>query len=264
MTKFALLLLVAPLALAACGSSSHARVTKVDPVAYVKRAAVRTGQTLGEHMAITATMSAAGQNVSMKGSGDYVNHPAMGTFEFSVSGMGQDFTYNVVQDGTAMYLSSPLLDSRLPTGKKWIRVDLQKLGKASGFNFSSLMSRTPAQALQQLEAAGSVKTVGTETIDGVETTHYQVTNLDVSKLPQGAKLQALAHPKYGPIDVWIGNKDGYIYRETASIDYSVEGQTSSMSTQIELSNFGAKVNVSVPPASETVDASSMNSMGGRA
>jgi hypothetical protein len=260
MKKLALLLVAAPLAFAACGGGSPTAQVKVDPVAYVKHAATRTNATSSEHMTMTGTISAAGQSIDLKGSGDYLNHPAKGTFGFSMSGMGQSLAYTMVQDGTAIYVSSPALDSRLPVGKKWIKVDLQKLGNAAGFNFSSLMSRTPAQALQQLEAAGSVKTIGTETVDGVDTTHYQVTNLDVSKLPQGAKLQALAHPKYGPIDVWIGNKDGYIYRETASIDYSAAGQTSSISTEINLSNFGEKVNVSVPPASETVDASSMSGM----
>ena len=48
--------------------------------------------------------------------------------------------------------------------------------------------------MQQLEAAGSVKSVGTETIDGVETTHYHVANLDLSKLPHGAKLDGDANP----------------------------------------------------------------------
>ena len=108
-------------------------------------------------MTMTATISAAGQSIDMKGSGDYLNHPAKGAFAFSMSGMGQNLTYTMVQDGTTMYVSSPLLDSRLPTGKKWMKIDLAKLGRAKGIDFQSLMSRSPAQALQQLEAAGSVK-----------------------------------------------------------------------------------------------------------
>lgn len=264
MKKLALLLLVAPLALAACGGSSTPQVN-ADPVAFVKHAAARTSDTPSEHMTMTATISAAGQSIDMKGSGDYLNHPAKGAFAFSMSGMGQNLTYTMVQDGTTMYVSSPLLDSRLPTGKKWMKIDLAKLGRAKGIDFQSLMSRSPAQALQQLEAAGSVKNVGPETIDGVDTTHYQVTNLDITKLPQGAKVKALANPKYGPIDVWIGNKDGYIYRESLSMSYPVNGATVGMSVQTDLSKFGEKVNVSVPPASETVDARGLaGSMGGGA
>jgi hypothetical protein len=265
MKKLMPLLLAAPLALAACGGGSPTAQVKADPVAFVKHAAARTGDTSSEHMTMTGSVSAAGQSIDMKGSGDYLNHPAKGTFGFSMSGMGQELTYTMVQDGTVMYMSSPLLDSRLPSGKKWMKIDLAKLGRAKGINFQSLMSRSPAQALQQLEAAGSVKNVGLETIDGVDTTHYQVTSLDIRKLPQGAKVEALAHPKYGPIDVWIGNKDGYIYRESLSMSFAAQGTTASMSMQTDLSKFGEKVNVSVPPASETVDASSLaGSMGGGA
>jgi hypothetical protein len=247
MRTFALLLLVAPLTLAACGSSSNAQV-KVDPVAFVKQSAQKTAAT-SEHMAMTLAGSAAGQSFSMHGSGDYVNSPPKGMFTMSMSLLGHDFAIHAVQDGTTMYMSSPMMP--LPSGKTWEKLDLGLVGHHFGVNYSSLMSRTPAQALQQLEAAGSVKSLGTEAIGGAETTHYQVTNLDVSKLPQGAKLRELAHLKYGPIDVWIGNTDGYVYRESMSFAWPVDGRSASMTVRVDLSKFGEKVNVTVPPASET-------------
>ena len=256
MKKFALLLLAAPLVLAACGGGSSSSV-KVDPLAYVKHAASRTAAITSEHMTVSATVSAAGQNVSMQGSGDYVNKPLKSTMDMSMTLMGRDITFRGVQDGTVIYVNSPLFASQLPSGKTWMKIDLAKFGSAAGINYSSLMSRSPTQALQQIEAAGSVKTVGSETIDGVQTTHYQITNLDLSKLPQGAKLQALGNINYGPIDVWIGNKDGYVYRESASFTTSVSGQSASMSMKSDFSKFGEKVNVTVPPASAVFDASSL-------
>jgi hypothetical protein len=259
MKKFALLLLAAPLALAACGGSSGS--VNADPVGYVKQSATKTAQAPSEHMAMTMTMSIAGQDISLKGSGDYVNKPPQGTFDMSMSLMGQDMTFNAVEDGTTMYMQSPMLSSQLPSGKTWMKLDLQKVGSAHGVDYSALMSQNPAQAVQRLEAAGSVKTVGTETIDGVETTHYQVTNVDISKMPQGSKIQALAHPKYGPIDVWIGNKDGYVYRESMSFAYSVMGQSASADMRVDLSNFGKPVNVTVPPASAVVDGTSLSGGG---
>jgi hypothetical protein len=255
MTKFALLLLVAPLALAlaACGGGTSAQ-TQVDPLAYVKHSANKTAGLPSEHMKTTLTVSVAGQDISLNGSGDYTTSPARGAFSMSTSLMGQDVKINAVQDGTTIYMQSPAFSAELPSGKTWMKLDLQKAGAASGLNYSSLMSRSPAQALQQLEAAGSVKNLGTETIDGVETTHYQVTNLDLSKMPQGAKIQALVHPKYGPTDVWIGNEDGYVHRESTSFTYSVMGQSASMSMQTDLSKFGEKVKVTVPPASAVYEA----------
>ena len=262
MKKIALLLLTAPLALAlaACGGGSSPQV-QADPLAYVKHAASKTAGTFSEHMSMTATISAAGQNVSMTGTGDYVNNPPRSNISMSLSLMGHKISVDGVQQGTVIYMSSPLLKKELPTGKTWMKLDLAKYGKSAGINYQSLMSRSPAQALQQVEAAGSVKSIGTETIDGVATTHYQVTNIDISKLPQGAKLQSLGDVKYGPIDVWVGNKDGYIYRESMSFTYAVSGQSASMSSQLDLSKFGEKVNVKVPPASEVFDATSLASGG---
>lgn len=259
MKKIALLVLAAPLALAACGGGSSS--VKVDPLAYVKASAHKTARLTSEHMTMTMTGSAAGQNISMQGSGDYTNSPLQGSMTMSMSVLGQDMQLKAVEAGTTIYIQSPMFSSQLPGGKSWVKFDLQKAGSKLGINYSSLMSQSPTSALQQLGAAGSVKTIGTETIDGVETTHYQVTNLDLSKMPQGAKIQALAHPKYGPIDVWIGNKDGYVYRESFSFSYSVAGQSASMSMRVDLSKFGEKVNVAVPPASDVFDATNLTSGG---
>ncbi len=256
MKRSALLLLVAPLVLAACGGSSRAQV-KVDPIAYVKHSADKTAALTSEHMTINGTVSAGPENVTMTGSGDFSHTTKQGQMAAALTLAGQKIRLNEVIDGTTIYMQSPLFSSQLPNGKTWMKVDLQKYGSKLGIDYSSLMSASPSSALKELEAAGTVKTVGTETIDGVQTTHYQVTNLDLSKLPQGEKLEALAHPTYGPVDVWIGNKDGYVYRESLSLTESIAGQSTSISMQIDLSKFGEKVNVAIPPASSVLDATAL-------
>lgn len=261
MKRFALLLLALPLALAACGGGSPVAQVHADPLAFVKQSAHKTAALTSEHMTMTVTGSVAGQNISMQGSGDFTNRPLQGAMTISMSMLGQSLQMNAVETGTTMYMQSPMFTSQLPSGKTWMKLDMQKAGSKMGIDYSSLMSQSPTAALAQLGAAGSVKSIGTETIDGVETTHYQVTNLDLSKLPQGAKLEALAHPKYGPIDVWIGNKDGYVYRQSGSFTYSVMGQSASMTMRVDLSKFGENVNVTVPPASEVYDATGLASGG---
>jgi hypothetical protein len=172
------------------------------------------------------------------------------------SAAGRNGKIDEVLDGTTLYLSSPLFSNRLPSGKKWMKLDLSEFGKAKGINFSALMSQTPAQALKRLDAAGKVTQVGTAQIDGVATTHFRVEHLDITKLPQGAKIEALAHPTYGPIDVWIGRGNGYVYREAMSFSYSVQGAKASLTMTSDFSKFGESVHVSVPAASKTVDATS--------
>lgn len=254
MKRFALLLVVAPLALAACGGSS-ATAPKSDPVAYVTQSAKTTAALTSEHMTMTGNISVGSINLTMTGSGDFANATKKGQMVVvaGLSAAGRNLHIHEVLDGTTIYLRSPAYDSQLPAGKTWMKLDLQKAGASKGINYSSLMSQSPARSLLQLEAAGTVKSIGAETIDGVYTTHYQVTNLDISKLPQGANIQALAHPTYGPVDVWIGNKDGYVHRESLSFTHSVAGNSASMAMRIDLSKFGEKVNVTVPPARQVFD-----------
>ena len=254
MRKAALLLLVAPLALTACGGSSNAQV-KVDPVAYVKHSAHKTADMPSEHMTMTGSISVGLIKLTMTGSGDFANATRQGQMVVvaGLTAAGRNLHIREVLDGTTMYLQSPAYRSQLPAGKTWMKLDLQKVGASQGISYDAIMSQSPARALLQLEAAGSVKSIGAETINGVETTHYEVTNLDITKLPQGAKILALAHPTYGPIDVWIGNEDGYVHRESLSFTYSATGQAASMAVRIDLSKFGEKVNVTIPPARQVFD-----------
>ncbi|MDX6482098.1 MAG: hypothetical protein QOG85_2608 [Gaiellaceae bacterium] len=258
MKKLALVLVVAPLALVACGGGASSTAPKLDPVAYVKHAASKTASMASEHMTVSGNVSVGLMGVKMNGSGDFSNTNKTGQMSVAMTLMGQDVRMNEILTGTTIYMSSPLFSAELPAGKTWMKLDLEKLGQSHGIDYSSLMSQSPTQTLQRLGAAGSVKSVGTETIDGVETTHYQVTNLDISKLPQGSKIESLGlHPKYGPIDVWIGTADGYVHRESMSFTYSMNGQSASMDMTINLSKFGEAVNVKIPPASKTVDGTSL-------
>ncbi|HEY2353830.1 MAG TPA: LppX_LprAFG lipoprotein [Gaiellaceae bacterium] len=258
MRTIALLLLATPLALAACGGGSPAaQQVTVDPAAYVRDAASKTAALSSEHMTMSAKMNTGATSMrltlQLHGSGDYSNSTREGLFVLSAGPIGN---VTEVLAGKAIYLSSPLMTHDLPAGKTWVKVDLANAAKANhGVDISALMARSPTQALQQVEAAGTVTKVGTETIDGAPTTHYRVENLDLAKLPEAAKLAAVGHVTYGPIDVWIGDEDGNVHRETMSFGAKASGQSVSMNMALAFSKFGEKVNVTVPPASKVANAS---------
>ena len=246
MRKLALLLVAAPLALAACGSSSATGV-KADAVAYVRQAGTKTADLKSMHMALTEDVTAAGQKITLDGSGDFASNPLRGTFALSTSGgIG---SMREVFDGTNVYVNAEALSTHLPAGKTWLKANLAQLGKATHL---SLMSQNPKQVLEQLAAGGSVKSLGTETIDGVTTTHYQVSDLEVSKLSMLPKALRNSNATVGPIDVWIGNGDGYVYRLTLSVDATEGGQSASVDLRVDLSKFNEPVHVTIPPESETV------------
>lgn len=249
-----LLLLVAPLALVACGGGGKQQVTgpKLDPVAFVRHAAHSTAAAPSEHVTMNGTTSVAGTTATIKGTGDFRNAKLLGSMHASFSAAGTSGQIDEVLSGTSLYMSSPLFSGLLPSGKTWAKLDFQKALASKGINFSQLLGQTPAQSLKQLAAAGEVTKVGTETIDGVETTHYRA-HIDPSKLPQGAKIEALTHAKYGATDIWIGNSDGYIHRTTEAYSYSASGRSVSTRLTMDFSKFGESVHVTVPPASETYD-----------
>jgi hypothetical protein len=253
-----LILLAAPLALVACGGGSSHNASpppvKLDPVAYVRHAASHTARAQSEHETLTGTVMAAGHEVTLHGSGDFSNSKGQGSMTATFSAEGMNGSIDEVLDGTTIYMSSPLFSGSLPNGKTWMKLDLAKAYASQGINFSSLMSQSPEQGLKRLQGAGKVTSVGTDTIDGAETTHFRVTHLDVSKIPQGSKIEALIHAKFGATNVWVDKAHGYVRRMSLSASYSYDGHSASMSLTLDLSRFGEPVHVNLPPASKTFDA----------
>jgi hypothetical protein len=254
MRRLALLLVVLPLA--ACGGSkSSAPPSNLTPVAYVKSAALKTAQVPSEHATLTASVAAAGQAVALSGAGDFNNTHRIGSMHLDFSVAGLSSTLDEVLSGTTIYLQSPLFSASLPSGKTWLKLDLQKALATKGIDFSALLSQNPAETLSQLQSSGAVTKVGGETIDGVDTTHYRGT-IDPSKLSQdaGAKIAALANAKYGPYDVWIGNDDGYVHRMALSYSLKVKGaQREAITMTMGFSNYGKDVTVHIPSDSVSFD-----------
>ena len=246
----AVLLAAAPLLLAACGGgSTSSQQVQLTPVAYVQQAAKKSAQATSEHVDLKATATVQGNPFALTGAGDFDNANRRGTMTVHANVQGLDMQIDEVLDGTTIYLKSPLFGAALPAGKTWMKLDLRKLGTSQGVDLTQLMGQDPAQAFSQLQASGQVTKVGDDTIDGVDTTHYRG-KIDLSKLPQLAKLKGLANAKYGPYDVWIGKDDGYVRRVRTS--YTVQQQAIAMT--MSFSDFGKDVSVTVPAASETVDA----------
>ena len=258
MRKFLLVLFVLPL-LAACGGGggkSSSSGSNLTPIAYVKSAATKTAQATSEHATLSGSVAAAGQVVTLSGAGDFDNPNQIGSMhlDFAVSGLSG--TLDEVLDGTTIYLSSPLFSRRLPQGKKWLKLDLQKAAASKGIDLSALLSQNPAQSFAQLQSSGSVTKVGNETIDGVSTTHYR------GKIDPSKKLKALASAKYAPYDVWIGKDDGYVRRLVLSYSLPMPGRKAeAIGLTMNFSDYGKSVGVAVPLAAEAYDATNKTIQG---
>jgi hypothetical protein len=92
----------------------------------------------------------------------------------SIPADGQTLPVTEIVSATALYLKEPTLSRE--TGKPWLEVpfsDLSgNLGSTLARLFQSAQSGNPLEQTQMLAASKNVRAVGTQVIDGVQTTHY--------------------------------------------------------------------------------------------
>jgi hypothetical protein len=252
-----------------CGagdSAQHAASSAknaVDPVA--QAADVTSAQKGGIAMTITGQVSAAGQNIPMHGTGTFDRKGKLGQMSLTTRVGGRSLTIDEITQGRTFYMSSDAFKSELPSGKSWLKLDLDKFAKAKGIDLSALAGNgaqgDPSQALEYLKGAGTSTKVGSETVDGVPTTHYHVVvDLRKAAAKSGAadakssveKLIRLTGTSTIPVDVWV-DKDHLVRRETMKYDETIQGQKMTMAMTIDMTKFGVEITAKVPPASETVD-----------
>ena len=248
---------------AGCGAQDSVK-NAVDPVA---QAATNTANAGSVQVAMSGKISAAGQEVPLKGEGVFDLKRKLGQITMTTNVPGQgDVRVEEIIDGLVIYMRTDALAQALPSGKKWLKIDLVEAGRQSGVDIGALQqlggSGDPTQFLSYLAKAGDVRKVGAEDINGTPTTHYHAT-IDFAKLAKSAggaaysvrQLQKLTGQKSLPTDIWI---DG---------SQRVRRQTVAISTQrpvpidfdltIDYERFGVPVYVHAPAASETADAAEL-------
>jgi LppX_LprAFG lipoprotein len=253
-----------PLLAAACGSgggggSATPTLGNLTPLAYVKHATSSTATAPG-HVTLEATIDASGQQGKFSAEGDVDSQRHLGALHLDMNVGPLNGSFDEILSGTTLYMRSPLFSAHMPQGKSWLKLDLGKAGKAEGIDFSALLSQDPTRTLGQLKGLVQVKKVGIEKIDGTTTTHF-VGHIDVSKVPQGAQLK-LANAAFTPVDIWVDGA-GYIRREKFGVAYVVpDGSDADMLMQIDYSDLGKTLNITVPPDSQVLDLLSLAGLGG--
>jgi len=233
MQRIALVFLALPLALAACSGTESRVAQQLTPKASVRQAANKTTAATSAHVTFNASGAFDGQNGSLTGTADFDNANHRGSFHLDVPEYG---AFDLILDGDTAYVKAPFLQTFLPTGKTWLKLD----GKTRSSALPKSIPQDPKQALDRLKKLGNVRMVGEETIDGVTTTHYH----------------GVSRVGHGTFDVWVGNDDGYVRRVQAG---GANGKQGHGELVVTLSDFGEPVSVTPPPASETTDAKALMS-----
>ena len=177
---------------------------------------------------------------------------------------GRQIPVDSFVDGDVLYLRSPAFAQATTQDKQWIKINLATLGSSQGnTDLSGILdaSPTPANALAYLQGSSTVDKVGSESVGGVDTTHYSVSaNLDrAAKQASGSTKDALqgvisqSGVKTLPVDVWV-DENGYI-RKVSYDEHA--GRRQAAKVTMELHDFGKPVPITAPPSNSVVDLTKM-------
>lgn len=216
---------------------------------------------------------------------DYANRTGEVTYDFSelFKSLGQNSNDPVEMRflPDVFYMKFPLITNFLPDAGPWLKFDLNTLSQEGGIDLSQLQQlgqSDPSQALDYLRATGSVETVGTEQLDGVETTHYKGT-IELDKVADQVPAESQEQVRKAidqlkkqtglteiPTDVWV-DADGLVRKMTFTYTAKVpvpgeDTQDATSTVTMVFSDFGVDVNVEAPPADQVTDLAALTALAG--
>jgi len=243
------------------GSGGGAAALNLSPVAAIQAAFAKASNDKTVH--VTGTITTAANTATMTADEQFGN-PVELSMKLNAAGA----TISEILIDSKLYANIPQLSAELG-GKSWVLFDLNALGPL-GSTFQSLINSAknidPAQQLQPLLASGNLRKVGSETVDGVQTDHYSGTvdpatafdssqaakNLTPDQVAQLKSLMKAGGVTNETIDLWV-ESDGLPVRVTVSSSTNA----GAFKVDMHLSNWGAPVSISAPPADQVGDISSM-------
>ncbi|MER5214987.1 DUF1396 domain-containing protein [Streptomyces sp. NPDC002838] len=179
---------------------------------------------------------------------------------------GADGTAEIRLVDKAMYIGGGAAAAEEMDGKSWLKFDLSELG-AEGLNDPSLgagqADRNPADQSTFLTGSKDVEDVGTETVDGVKTTHYKGT-VTMKELRESLKGEDDAtrerrfdqFTKLGvdavTMDMWVDGDD-----QTRQFRMRGDGDKGPLDMTITFLDVNEPVTVTAPPAKDTMDLAEM-------
>ena len=252
-------------ALAGCGSAHPA-------AASIPAAAAATAAT-SSRVSVAVTTGSPGMSLTFSGAGAFDYAHSRGWLRLGSAGFALEERF--VAPRLYVKLPGGIPDSH---GKLWLSAPVE--GPGAGRNLPLMFpgpQASPADLLSLVSSAATgVKNVGTATIGGTRTTHYQLT-VDLAKAVSSARpaaqgrlrgLASLLGTGTVPADVWVDGK-GLVRRVQVKLAVppakpgqapaSPGGSGFSATETVTYSDFGVPVRVTAPPAAQVVDISSLGS-----
>jgi outer membrane murein-binding lipoprotein Lpp len=270
---------LASLLMAGCsGGATPNAGAPADPVALIRSVSEQVQDIGSFRMTFDMRFEGQGQAIAATGDGEFFQDPpAMhATYRFDeLPGLPSGAEMEMILEGSTFYMRMPELAGSQGLPTEWISMDIDEV--APGFDNLVELSRgqnDPTSSLAYLEGITEAEVIGTETVAGVQTTHYAGTvdlneavdqlsgDADASAREALAQAEKVLGKAPMPVDVWIDD-EGLLRRMSFSMATKAGAAMAfSMEMTMEISEYGIDVELPIPPAEDVTDLTEMIPGGG--
>ncbi|WP_156219798.1 MULTISPECIES: LppX_LprAFG lipoprotein [Actinomadura] len=170
-----------------------------------------------------------------------------------------------------LYAKVPQVAQFVSGGKSWVKVDANKLAQRGGLNLGDLLNQVqqvdPAEQTKMFTGSKDASRVGTETIDGVKTTHYRGT---VTVQDALNRLDAQARQN---VQKWLPKADGDgkisfdLWTDGQNLPRKLESRVTGSQAEngtvtVLYSDYGKSFGVNPPPSDQVGELSLGSLLGG--
>ena len=254
-----------------CGNGADDKATeqspKMTPAAAVAKAAKNADDITSLHYRMTGTYPEQGR---IKAEASMRMKPTIAmSMKMTALDRGADGSMEMRLVDKAMYIGGNAEMAKEMDGKAWMKFDMSALSDGelgAGAAGAGQAEQNPAAESTFLTGAKNVKKVGTETVEGVKTTHYTGTvTLDTlrdafkneDKVTRDRREKSVQqYEKLGVdklvMDMWIDGED-----HTKQFRMKGDADKGPLDMTITFLDLNKPVNVTAPPAKDTVDLAQM-------
>ncbi|MFB4313631.1 hypothetical protein [Actinomadura sp. 21ATH] len=266
------------LVLAGCGGTGAETSTgnmKLTAAEALVKTSQKTGRADTFKADLTVTDTGDGAN-RVRASGQFRLRPEL-TFSAQLDEMSRNGQAvpgaqgQAIYTGNVLYAKVPMLARFVGEGKPWLKVNVDQAGRQFGFDAGALVQQVqkinPAEQTRMFTGSKDVRRVGTEKVDGVDTTHYTGTvtvqdalgRLDAQArekvrawFPQGAANEKIT------FDLWTGADQ--LPRKLVSKGTPAKGESGTVTVLYR--DYGKPISVNPPPADQVGELSLSGLLGG--
>ncbi|MFD6493922.1 DUF1396 domain-containing protein [Streptomyces sp. NPDC059944] len=240
---------------------------EMTPAAAVAKAAKNTEDITSLHYRMAGKVPEEGRvtaeaSMSMK--------PLAMSMKMTAADSGTDGPVEMRLVDGAMYIGGGAQAAKEMDGKSWIKFDMSALGAGKGMSADQLgggeADKNPAAESTFLTGSKNVKKVGTETVEGVKTTHYKG-SITLDGLRKTLKSESKATreqrekslQQYEKMGIDAITMDAWIDGGSRTKQFRMRGtaEKGPLDMTITFLDYNKPVTVKAPPAKDTADLAEM-------